>query len=132
MRYLIDTHCWLWLQTEPNRFEHELLQDLARPDTERYFSAASAWEIAVKHALGKLPLPQSPAMYVPERMRLSGVRGLDITHAHALAVSELPLHHRDPFDRMLVAQARVEGLTLITADPVFANYEVPGIHPRGA
>ncbi len=131
MRFLIDTHCWLWLQTEPSRFGRELLQVLARPETERYFSAASAWEIAIKYALGKLPLPQSPATYVPERMRISRVKGLGITHAHALAVSELPPHHRDPFDRMLVVQACLEGLTLVTADPVFANYEVSAIHPRG-
>lgn len=131
MRFLIDTHCWLWLQTEPGRFNAELLGTLGQPETTRYFSAASAWEIAVKHALGKLPLPEPPATYVPERMRISRTPGLAITHAHALGVGALPHHHRDPFDRLLAAQARIEGLTLITVDPVFARYEVSIIHPRG-
>lgn len=131
MRFLIDTHCWLWLQTEPGRFGSEILQTLGQPETARYFSAASAWEIAIKHALGKLPLPEPPATYVPERMRISRTQGLAITHAHALGVGALPHHHRDPFDRLLVAQARIEALTLITVDPVFAGYEVSTLHPQG-
>ncbi|MYD85958.1 MAG: type II toxin-antitoxin system VapC family toxin, partial [Acidobacteria bacterium] len=65
-----------------------------------------------------------PAIYVPERRRVSGVRELPITHAHALAVGVLPPHHRDPFDRVLVAQARIEGLTLVTADSMYAHYDV--------
>ena len=128
-RFLIDTHCWLWLQAEPGRFSAGMLQNLADPESERYLSAASAWEIAIKHALGKLPLPQAPAVYVPDRMRVSGVVALPVTQAHALAVSELPLHHRDPFDRMLVAQAQHEGLTLVTADSAFAAYQMRTVHP---
>ena len=125
MRLLLDTHCWLWLQTAPGRFPPDLLETLAAPSSRRHLSAASAWEIAIKHALGKLPLPEPPAIYVPERMRLSGFEGLAVTHAHALAVAVLPPHHRDPFDRILVAQARVEGLTLVTADAALESYEVP-------
>ena len=67
----------------------------------RYLSAASSWEIAIKHAIGKLPLPEPPAVYVPERMRLSGFEGPAVSHVHALAVADLPPHHRDPFDRIL-------------------------------
>ena len=124
MRLLLDTHCWLWIQTVPGRFPADLLDTLAAPSSQRYLSAASAWEIAIKHALGKLPLPEPPAIYVPERMRLSGFAGLAVTHAHALAVAVLPPHHRDPFDRILVAQARVEGLTLVTADAALEPYDV--------
>ena len=124
MKFLLDTHCWLWLQTERSRFDVDLLETLADPETERYLSAASAWEISIKYAVGKLPLPEPPAIYVPQRMRLSGFEGLAITHAHALAVAALPLLHRDPFDRVLVAQARIEGLTLVTADPTLEAYDV--------
>lgn len=99
MKFLLDTHCWFWLQTERTRFDADLLETLADPETERYLSAASAWEISIKYAAGKLPLPEPPAIYVPQRMRISGVEGLAITHAHALAVASLPPLHRDPFDR---------------------------------
>jgi len=124
VRFLLDTHCWLWLQTEPGRLPANLLATLADSSSRRYLSAASAWEIAIKFALGKLALPEPPASYVPERMRLSGFEGLPVTHAHALAVAVLPPHHRDPFDRVLVAQARVEGLTLVTADAALEPYDV--------
>ena len=91
MKFLLDTHCWLWLQTEPRRFAADLLERLSDPVQQRYLSAASVWEIAIKYAVGKLPLPEPPAVYVPERMRLSRVHGLAITPAHALAVG-LCLH----------------------------------------
>ena len=128
MSFLLDTHCWLWLQTDRERFDVELLETLASPSTGRYLSAASVWEIAIKYAIGKLPLPEPPAIYVPERMRVSRVQELTITHAHALAVGALPPHHRDPFDRVLVAQAQVEGMTLVTADSTFARYDVRLVH----
>ena len=102
-----------------------MLETLAVPSSGKYLSAASAWEIAIKHALGKLPLPEPPPIYVPERMRLSRFEGLAVTHTHALAVASLPPHHRDPFDRILVAQARVEGLALVTADAALEPYDVP-------
>ena len=128
MKFLLDTHCWLWLQTERSRFDADLLETLAVPETERYLSAASAWEISIKYAVGKLPLPEPPAVYVPQRMRLSGFEGLAINHAHALAAASLPLLHRDPFDRVLVAQARIEGLTLVTADATLEAYDVALVH----
>ncbi len=124
MKFLLDTHCWLWLQTERGRFPADLLETLADPATQRYLSAASVWEIAIKYATGKLPLPEPPAIYVPERMRLSRFVGLAITDTHALAAAALPPHHRDPFDRVLVAQARIEGLNLVTADAMLESYDV--------
>ena len=79
----------------------DLLETLADPQAERYLSAASAWEISIKYAVGKLPLPEPPTICVPQRMRLSRFAGLAITHAHALAMAALPPLHRDPFDRVL-------------------------------
>ncbi len=122
--YLIDTHCWLWWNAAPERLSPEAREIVADPSNEIMLSAASAWEIAIKHALGKLRLPEAPATYVESRLLLNRMTGLPIHLRHALHAGELPPHHRDPFDRMIIAQARVEALTVITADEVFRRYEV--------
>ena len=124
MRVLLDTHVWLWLQSEPERLSEASLEMLANPANELLLSAASAWEIAVKVGLGKLLLPAPPADYVPRRLATSGTTALPVELRHALHVATLPRHHSDPFDRLLVAQAQVEGLPLMTADPQLGAYEV--------
>lgn len=124
MGYLLDTHCWLWLQTEPERFADPLLNKLSDRAVDLFLSAASAWEIGIKHAAGRLTLPEPPAVYVPEGMRRTGTRELPVSHAHALAAAALPLHHRDPIDRLLVAQSRIEELPLVTADRAIQQYDV--------
>lgn len=98
-----------------------MLQD---PDNQLFLSAASSWEIAIKYALGKLPLPLPPAEYVLSRMQTSGTTALPIQHSHALHAGSLPHHHADPFDRLLIAQAQLESLELLTADPQLEAYEV--------
>jgi len=123
MRLLLDTHVWLWMLTAPERLG-AARQPLDDPDNELLLSAASSWEIAIKYHSGRLPLPTPPAQYVPESIRSSGVTPLPVHHAHALAVTALPAHHRDPFDRLLIAQAQLEGATLVTADPVMGAYDV--------
>jgi PIN domain nuclease of toxin-antitoxin system len=97
---------------------------LESPSNDLVLSAVSSWEISIKYALGKLSLPEPPSRYVPSRMTASGSRGLAIEHAHAVRVAELPPHHRDPFDRLLVAQAQIEKLILVTADRQFEPYDV--------
>lgn len=124
MRFLIDTQSWLWMQTTPERLNNETIALISDPATELLLSAASSWEISIKYALGKLPLPVAPADYVPDRMRSSGVEGLPVTHTHALRVATLAHHHRDPFDRVLVAQAQLERLTVLTSDRAFEPYDV--------
>jgi PIN domain nuclease of toxin-antitoxin system len=89
-----------------------------------YLSAASSWEIAIKVALSKLRLPEPPEQYIPNRMAAMDVLGLPVEHAHALRVYALPAHHRDPSDRILIAQAQMESLTILTADPAFRPYDV--------
>lgn len=123
MRFLLDTHCWLWMQVSPERISAQVLDQLTDPENALFLSSASSWEIAVKWALGRLPLPQPPAEYVPRRLERQGVVGLPIQHRHALHTASLPPHHRDPFDRLLVAQAQLEELTLVTADNKLAAYE---------
>ncbi|MFI6071882.1 type II toxin-antitoxin system VapC family toxin [Actinoplanes sp. NPDC051343] len=118
MSLLLDTHIVLWwLSDDPtlageikNRLDHE-------PDV--YVSAATIWEVAIKQSMGKLK-PDD----LPERVRDSGFRRLDITAEHGIAAARLPLLHRDPFDRMLIAQAKAEQLTLVTRDPEIAKYDL--------
>jgi PIN domain nuclease of toxin-antitoxin system len=129
MKFLLDTQCWLWLNAEPRRISATLRDQLARSDADRLLSAASAWEIAIKFALGKLPLPEPPATYVPKRLRDTRTSVIAITDHHALHVAELPPHHRDPFDRLIIAQAQIERLRVVTADPRFASYDVDVITP---
>jgi PIN domain nuclease of toxin-antitoxin system len=123
-RYLLDTHVWLWLQTTPERLGDEVGELVAARTNTLLLSAASGWEIAIKYRLGKLPLPEPPWVYVPDRMQLSGVTPLPVEHAHALRVAELPDHHSDPFDRLLVAQAQELAIPIVTADAQLSAYSV--------
>ena len=95
---------------------------------ELYFSAASSWEITIKTAIGKLILPEPPSEFVTKAMRLMALQSLDITHSHVFALEELPNHHRDPFDRMLIAQAQTEQLVLLATDRVFEQYKVDHVY----
>lgn len=124
MRALLDTHTFLWSNLDPARLGvHRLTVE--DPRNERLVSVASAWEIAIKWATGRMRLPEHPARFVPRRLELIVATSLGIELSHVLAVADLPLHHRDPFDRLLIAQARSEQLTIITADRRIAAYDVP-------
>lgn len=124
MRILLDTQSWLWMASAPERFSDPARSLVDARETDLYLSAASAWEIAIKFSLGKLRLPEPPARYVPDRVGAMGILALPIEHGHALRVASLPSHHRDPFDRLLIAQAQLEGLPILTSDPVFGAYDV--------
>ena len=124
MRILLDTQCFLWMSLAPERFNARTRRLVEAQETLLYLSAASAWEIAIKHALGKLRLPQPPVTYVPVRVAALGVQPLPIDQQHALQVATLPPHHRDPFDRLLIAQAQLDDLSILTADPLFDAYDV--------
>lgn len=123
-RYLVDTHVWLWMQSDPGRLRDGALEIVQSVRNSILFSAASAWEISIKYRLGKLPLPEAPASYVPDRMRRSGTSPLPVEHAHALRTAELPDHHKDPFDRVLIAQAQLLNLAIITSDEQLSAYDV--------
>lgn len=123
-RYLIDTHVWLWMQAEPGRLRAETRELLADASNEILLSAASAWEIAIKYEIGKLSLPTDPVTYVPDRMRRSGTTPLPVEHAHALFTHRLPDHHRDPFDRLIIAQARLLDMPIVTVDERISAYDV--------
>jgi PIN domain nuclease of toxin-antitoxin system len=127
MRLLLDTHCWLWMLVAPERFSEPTREMLESPDHELFLSAASSWEIAIKYALGRLALPEPPEQYVPDRIVASGVTGLPVEHRHALTVARLERHHRDPFDRLLIAQSLIESMPIITADPHLSLYGIETI-----
>lgn len=122
MRALLDTHVLLWWLVEEARLSATARQAIADPASELFLSAASTWEIAIKVGLGRLRLPSPLRSLIPKVLREQSIQPLPISNAHAVAVADLPPHHRDPFDRMLVAQARLEKLVILSSDPVFARY----------
>jgi len=123
MRLLLDTHVLLWLAADPERLG-DAAHLLADPETELLLSAASAWEITIKQASGRLALPYPPRQWLETRLPRLGVTSLPITWQDTAAVADLPPLHRDPFDRLLVAQARRHDLVLATADRVLSGYDV--------
>jgi PIN domain nuclease of toxin-antitoxin system len=126
--YLLDTRVWLWMIAEPSRLG--AIEPIVRDGrNDLLLSAVSAWEIAIKHELGRLPLPEPPAVFVPSRMRQSGSIALAVEHDHVLRAAQLPRLHRDPFDRLLVAQAQALGVAILTADPQIVGYDVETILP---
>jgi PIN domain nuclease of toxin-antitoxin system len=130
MNVLVDTQCWLWMQAAPERLPARARDVLADANQQLFLSAASIWEMAIKTGLGKLKLPLPLDEYVHTRLDQSHTNVLPIDHYHALRVGGLPPHHRDPFDRMLVAQAQVERWPIVTADPQLAAYDVEVIGPE--
>lgn len=124
MRILLDTQCWLWMHISPERFSEKSRRLLRRQETDVLLSAASIWEIAIKHALGKLRLPEPVERWVPSRIQIGQTSVLVVDAPHALRVASLPPLHRDPFDRMIVAQALVEAVPVLTADAVLGSYGI--------
>ncbi|MGA8871649.1 MAG: type II toxin-antitoxin system VapC family toxin [Candidatus Acidiferrales bacterium] len=108
--------CFFWALAIPSKLNRQARDLLSNKREGLFLSAASSWEISLKFELGKLELPEPPVKYIPKWMLNWGIRGLDISHLHALAVGDLPLRHQDPFDRILIVQAVTEGMVLLTAD----------------
>lgn len=124
MNILIDTQIFLWLFGQSGRISVNVQNLLRSTSNKIYFSAVSSWEIAIKYGNGKLKLPDSPEIFIPHRLKRANFSWLEITHEHTLAVAHLPLIHKDPFDRLLITQANVENLTLLSADGVFNSYSL--------
>ena len=124
MRLLLDTCTFLWIVGGATELSPRAREAFADPTNEAFLSAASAWEIAVKHRLGRLPLPAPPVEFVPAQRTAHGIEPLPVDEESALHVAKLPDLHRDPFDRMLVAQSLVGGLVLLTPDDPIRQYPV--------
>lgn len=121
MRLLLDTHVLLWVAAEPERLPTSVRERIQTLDNEVLFSAASIWELAIKQQIGRIALGVTPEELAKEAVR-RGFEELAVTSVHAAGVGHLPLHHRDPFDRLLIAQAVHEPARLLTADGTLARY----------
>jgi PIN domain nuclease of toxin-antitoxin system len=127
MRALLDMHTFLWWNANDPKLSPLCRQLIADPANTIYLSAVSAWEIAIKTQIGKLTLPEPPDLYVLSRVKNNNFQVLPITLQHALHTYTLPLHHRDPFDRILIAQSQLENLPILTVDALIAQYGVQTI-----
>lgn len=125
MRYLLDTHTFLWWIGDDQRLSERAREIIRDPANEIVFSAASAWEIAIKARIGRIAFQQDLTTFIPEQLHINGFAKLSIEVRHTLRVAMLPALHRDPFDRILVAQAMLEELPLLSRDAAIARYDVP-------
>lgn len=124
MKILLDTHIFLWFISGDSRLSTDLRDAIRNPDNEIYLSVVSVWESIVKYQLGKLPLPESPEIYLPKQRDLHQVTSLALDEISVAQSAKLPPLHRDPFDRMLICQALQNGLTIATVDPAVRAYSV--------
>lgn len=124
MKVLLDTHAFLWWIGDDPQLSPQARKIISDGANILYLSAASSWEIAIKAKLGKLKLPSNLASFIAEQLADNAITSLAVEMHHALHVYALPDYHRDPFDRMLIAQAQLEKLPILTADPQIARYPV--------
>lgn len=124
MKLLLDTHAFLWMISDDPALSAAAREAIRAADNEVWLSAASGWEIAIKFGLGKLQLPEEPDRFLPRVRQRSGVELLPIGEAEVCQIHRLPAIHRDPFDRLLVAQANCHGMVIVTDDPVICRYPV--------
>jgi PIN domain nuclease of toxin-antitoxin system len=124
MKILLDTHAFLWWITDHPKLPSLVRRIMGNGKNELFLSAVSGWEIAIKAQMGRLQIPEKPERFVRQQMAINRIHDLPIQISHAVHVYDLPHYHRDPFDRMLVAQAQLEGLSLLTNDARIAQYPV--------
>ena len=124
MKALLDTHVFLWWILDDKRLSTTAREVIGSENSDLYMSAASIWEMVIKIRIGKLTLPDPPLPFIEEQLRINHLKPLAITISHAMSVHHLPLIHRDPFDRMLVAQSKSEKMAVVTGDRLFAGYDV--------
>jgi PIN domain nuclease of toxin-antitoxin system len=124
VKVLLDTQAFLWAVDEPSALSARAKREIQAADNQIFVSAATAWEIAIKFQLGDLGLPQEPQLFVPEQLASNAFAPLPVLIPHALKVAELPAIHRDPFDRLIVAQALIEDMVLVTSDAQIRRYPV--------
>ncbi len=124
MTLLLDTHIFLWALLSPDKLNTKIKKILNDPDNKKFLSAASSWEIAIKYSRGNLILAREPKRFVVDYAIEAGIILLPISVNDTLAVSDLPHHHKDPFDRLLVVQAKFNDLKLVTSDKIFKKYKV--------
>ena len=127
MKYLLDTHAFLWFVSDDNRLSSKAKSIIKDSNNEIYFSAASAWEISIKSKLGRLKLRGNLESFIIEQLSANSFGPLAITISHSLYTEKLPQIHKDPFDRMIISQSKVENMVLITSDKKIREYKVPTV-----
>ena len=124
MKALLDTHAFLWWISDDPRLSEKAREIIADGRNELFFSAASGWEISIKAGLGRLEVPEDLQRFISDQLSRNAIQVLSIYLSHALHTGSLPVHHRDPFDRILISQAILEQIPLLSADPQFSHYPV--------
>ena len=124
MNLLLDTHIFLWYISADKKLSQNIQDEIRNPDNQIYLSIISLWEIIIKHQIGKLPLPRSPQLFIPQERQRHQIASLDLDEASVRYLAELPHLHRDPFDRMLICQAKANQMTLVTFDNAILQYPV--------
>lgn len=132
MRLLLDTHAFLWFVAGDPKLPASARSAIEAPDNQIFFSAASAWEMAIKISLGKLKIAEPVAQFLPRELRQNGFIWLPVDLAHTVVVATLPFEHRDPFDRLLTAQCLTEGMPIISGDPAFDAYTIKRVWQSSA
>jgi len=128
MRILLDTNVFLWLLLDDPKLSQASKALFLDQATEPLLSMASVWEIFIKHRIGKLSIPGNPASFIREQLRINSIGLLPIHYAHLEGILSLPMIHKDPFDRIIIAQAVHEHLAVLSSDPVFMEYGVPNLY----
>ena len=124
MNILLDTHAFLWFVSDSPRLSDAAKTLIETEDSQPFLSIASLWEMAIKISLGKLRLDQPFETFIPQQLTVNGIGILNLSVEHTAAISTLPFHHRDPFDRLIAVQAKIEQMPLVSADPVFDAYGI--------
>ena len=124
MKFLLDTHCFLWAISDSSLLSKKVVYYLENQDNELFLSSASVWEIFIKFSIGKLKLLKDPEKLILDEMQFGNYKSLEIKMNHIFPMIKLPNIHKDPFDRILICQAITEGLTIITNDPIIKKYKV--------
>lgn len=124
MKILLDTHVFLWWDHDQKKLSQTALAAISDPNNLLLLSVASVWELIVEIQIGKLSLKNTVSNLILRQQQVNGVNIMDIRQAHVLALEQMPLHHKDPFDRILIAQSIAENATVVSADPIFSQYHV--------
>jgi len=127
LKALLDTHVFLWWITDDPQLPTHIRRVISDSDNELFFSAASCWEIAIKAQLGKITLPAKPDIFIAEQLSINAIQSMPVQSSHALHVFNLPPLHRDSFDRIIVAQAHLEKLPIITSNSLISQYNIDTI-----
>lgn len=123
MKYLLDTHTFLWAIGEPENLSKKVLEIIENTDNEIFTSVVNTWEICIKYSIGKLNLKKDPEKFILDEINEAGFQILDIKLNHLFPLTRLPDFHKDPFDRLLIAQSQIEGLPILSNDPLIKKYK---------